>query len=440
VRFKEDLFMPNYDNYDNGYGTSAAKILVVGVGGAGNNAVNRMISENIQGVRYACVNTDKQQLDSSLAEDCIQIGARLTRGLGAGAKPEVGKKAAEESLDDIDNLVDDSDMVFVTCGMGGGTGTGAAPIVAEAARKKNKLTVGIVTKPFRYEGRVRMNNAESGIAEIRDKVDTLIIIPNDKLLEIVDKNTSLSDALKMADEVLKQSIQGITDLINKQGLINLDFADVQTVMANKGIAHIGIGYGTGENKCVDAVTNAINSPLLETSITGATDIIINYSGNISMYEADAATAMVQEQAGPDANIIFGVIADDTNPDTVMATVIATGISDGKKPASAAGFANTQRPWMNGNNSPASGTTVQRPTSTPFTFRERPQSQSSPFSAYRGSASQPATTPQPRPVAPQPRPVTTPQPQKPVPPQVHQDNGQSDLGIMIPEIIRKKNKK
>jgi cell division protein FtsZ len=307
---------------------STAKILVVGVGGAGNNAVNRMIEENIRGVDFVCINTDKQHLKNCKAPVCIQIGEKLTKGLGAGAQPEIGQKAAEESREQLTELVKGADMVFVTCGMGGGTGTGAAPIVAQIAKDLEILTVGIVTKPFKFEAKTRMTNAVAGIDRLKEHVDTLIVIPNDKLLEIVDRRTTMPDALRKADEVLQQGVQGITDLINVPGLINLDFADVKTVMKDKGIAHIGIGVGTGDDKCIDAVKQAIASPLLETTIQGATHVIINISGDISLVEANDAATLVKELAGEAANIIFGAMYDDANPDTASITVIATGL-DGR---------------------------------------------------------------------------------------------------------------
>ncbi|HKL98663.1 MAG TPA: cell division protein FtsZ [Mobilitalea sp.] len=304
---------------------ATAKILVIGVGGAGNNAVNRMIEENIIGVEFVCINTDKQHLKNCKAPQCIQIGEKLTKGLGAGAQPEIGQKAAEESREQLTELIKGSDMVFVTCGMGGGTGTGAAPIVAQIAKELGILTVGIVTKPFKFEAKTRMANALSGIEKLKEQVDTLIVIPNDKLLEIVDRRTTMPDALKKADEVLQQGVQGITDLINVPGLINLDFADVQTVMKDKGVAHIGIGLGTGDDKCIDAVKQAITSPLLETTIQGASHVIINISGDISLVEANDAATLVQELAGESANIIFGAMYDNANPDTATITVIATGL-------------------------------------------------------------------------------------------------------------------
>ncbi len=305
---------------------SAAKILVIGVGGAGNNAVNRMIEENILGVDFVCVNTDKQHLKNCKAPQCVQIGEKLTKGLGAGAQPEIGAKAAEESREELTEIIKGSDMVFVTCGMGGGTGTGAAPVVAQISKELGILTVGIVTKPFKFEGNARMNNALSGIEFLKQQVDTLIVIPNDKLLEIVDRRTTMPDALRKADEVLQQGVQGITDLINVPGLINLDFADVQTVMRDKGVAHIGIGVGRGDDKCVGAVNQAITSPLLETTIKGASHVIINISGDISLIEANEAASMVQELAGEKANIIFGAMYDDTTTDQAVITVIATGLN------------------------------------------------------------------------------------------------------------------
>ena len=305
----------------------AAKIIVIGVGGGGNNAVNRMIDEGIMGVEFVCVNTDKQHLSNCKAGNCIQIGEKLTKGLGASADPEVGKAAAEENREELTELVKGADMVFVTCGMGGGTGTGAAPVIAGIAKEMGILTVGIVTKPFRFEARSRMNNATSGIDELKKNVDTLIVIPNDKLLEIVDRRTSMPDALKKADEVLQQGVQGITDLINVPGLINLDFADVQTVMKDKGIAHIGIGTGSGDDKCVEAVKEAISSPLLETTIEGASHVIINISGDVGLQEANDAAMYIEELTGENTNIIFGVMFPEAEDDSVKITVIATGLED-----------------------------------------------------------------------------------------------------------------
>ena len=306
---------------------AAAKILVIGVGGAGNNAVNRMVDEDILGVEFIGVNTDRQALQLCKAPQTVQIGEELTKGLGAGAKPEIGAKAAEESTEELTELMKGADMVFVTCGMGGGTGTGAAPVIAGLAKELGCLTVGVVTKPFRFEARQRMNNAIAGIERLKQNVDTLIVIPNDRLLEIVDRRTSMPEALKKADEVLQQGVQGITDLINVPGLINLDFADISTVMRDKGIAHIGIGEGHGDDKAVDAVKQAITSPLLETTIEGATDIIINISGDIGLIEANEAAMYVEELAGESANIIFGAMYDDSKTDTATITVIATGLEE-----------------------------------------------------------------------------------------------------------------
>ncbi|MBR2531776.1 MAG: cell division protein FtsZ, partial [Lachnospiraceae bacterium] len=301
---------------------SAARIIVVGIGGAGNNAVNRMIDENVAGVEFIGVNTDKQALQFCKAPTAMQIGEKLTKGLGAGAKPEVGEKAAEESSDELAQAFKGADMVFVTCGMGGGTGTGAAPVIAGIAKDMGILTVGIVTKPFRFEAKQRMSNALQGISNLRDHVDALIVIPNDKLLELVDRRTTMPEALKKADEVLLQAVTGITDLINVPGLINLDFADVQTVMKDKGIAHIGIGKSKGDDKALEAVKQAVASPLLDTSIEGASDVIINVSGDISLIEANEAASFVEELAGENANIIFGAIYDEKAQDECTITVIA----------------------------------------------------------------------------------------------------------------------
>ena len=304
---------------------AAAKIIVVGVGGGGNNAVNRMIDEQIAGVEFIAINTDKQALQLCKAPTLMQIGEKLTKGLGAGAQPEIGEKAAEESAEEVSAALKGADMVFVTCGMGGGTGTGATPVVARIAKEQGALTVGVVTKPFRFESKTRMNNALAGIEKLKESVDTLIVIPNDKLLEVVDRRTTMPEALKKADEVLQQGIQGITDLINVPSLINLDFADVQTVMTDKGIAHIGIGQGRGDDKALEAVKQAVASPLLETTIAGASHVIINVSGDITLMDASDAAEYVQELAGEDANIIFGAMYDDSRADEATITVIATGL-------------------------------------------------------------------------------------------------------------------
>ena len=314
-----------------------ARILVIGVGGAGNNAVNRMIDENVEGVELIAINTDKQALSLSRATTKIQIGEKLTKGLGAGAKPEIGASAVEENREEIADIIKDANMVFVTCGMGGGTGTGAAPVVAEMARNLGILTVGVVTKPFGFEGKPRMKNAMEGIARLKENVDTLIVIPNDKLLQICDKRTSIPDALKKADQVLQQGVQGVTDLINKPGLINLDFADIQTVMRDKGIAHIGIGSASGENKAVDAIKEAMDSPLLETTVSGATDIIVNFSGNIGIVEAYDAVTYLTEQAGDGVNIIFGK--------EISITIIATGLEKAETTTPVSRFAGTAAPKL-----------------------------------------------------------------------------------------------
>ena len=306
---------------------NAARIIVVGVGGAGNSAVNRMIDENIAGVEFIGVNTDKQALQFCKAPTAMQIGEKLTKGLGAGARPDIGEKAAEESSEEISQALKGADMVFVTCGMGGGTGTGAAPVVAKIAKDMGILTVGVVTKPFRFEAKTRMSNALEGIENLKNSVDTLIVIPNDRLLEIVDRRTTMPDALKKADEVLQQAVQGITDLINVPGLINLDFADVQTVMIDKGIAHIGIGKAKGDDKAIEAVKQAVSSPLLETTIEGASHVIINISGDISLIEANEAASYVQELSGDEANIIFGAMYDENAQDEATITVIATGLDE-----------------------------------------------------------------------------------------------------------------
>ena len=328
----------------------ACKIIVVGVGGAGNNAVNRMVDVDVIGVEFIGVNTDVQALNLCRAPRLLQIGEKLTKGLGAGANPEVGQKAAEESADEIAQAIKGADMVFVTCGMGGGTGTGAAPVVARIAKEMGILTVGVVTKPFSFEAKSRMQRALVGIENIKENVDTLIVIPNDRLLEIMDRRTTLPEALKKADEVLQQSVQGITDLINVPSIINLDFADVQTVMRDKGVAHIGIGYGKGETKATDAVKMAVESPLLETTVSGATDVIINISGDISLADASDAASNVQDQAGDDVNIIFGAMYDDSNTDSCDVTVIATGI--GSKDAVPASYVFNNQNVRKGSSQPS----------------------------------------------------------------------------------------
>ena len=302
-----------------------AKIKVIGVGGGGNNAVKRMKEEGLQGVEFVAVNTDKQILNNLDINTKLQIGSKITKGLGAGANPAVGMKAAEESRNEIEEALDKTDMVFVTAGMGGGTGTGAAPIVAQIAKEKGTLTVGVVTKPFTFEGRKRQMQAEQGIEALKGKVDTLVIIPNDKLLQISDKRTTMSEAFMMADEVLMDGIQGISDLIAVPNLINLDFADVRSIMLNQGIAHMGIGKANGDNRAMEAAKLAVKSPLLETSIGGAKAVLINVTGKeLGLFEVNEAAELIREEVDPDANIIFGAGIDDSLGDDIKITVIATG--------------------------------------------------------------------------------------------------------------------
>ncbi|SFI18549.1 cell division protein FtsZ [Pseudobutyrivibrio sp. OR37] len=313
------------------------RIIVVGVGGAGNNAVKRMVEEGIGGVEFIGINTDKQALDLCKAPTLLAIGEKTTGGKGAGANPEVGQKSAEESAEDISSAIKGADMVFITCGMGGGTGTGAAPVVAKIAKEQGILTVGIVTKPFQFEGKPRMNNALNGIERLKENVDTLIVIPNQKLVEICNKSMGIGESFRMADGVLHQAVQGITDLITKNSLINLDFADVTTVMKDKGLAHVGIGSAKGDEKALEAVKAAVASPLLETSIQGATDVIVNICGDVGLNDANEATSYVQDMTGADANIILGITVDESMDDEVSVTVIATGLGD---PAPAGSFRNT----------------------------------------------------------------------------------------------------
>ena len=389
---------------------AAAKIIVVGVGGAGNNAVNRMIDENISGVEFIGINTDKQALKLCKAPTALQIGEKVTKGLGCGAVPEVGEKAAEESIEEITQAITGADMVFVTCGMGGGTGTGAAPVVAKAAKEQGILTVGVVTKPFRFEARARMNNAIGGIEKLKESVDTLIVIPNDKLLEIVDRRTTMPEALKKADEVLQQAVQGITDLINVPALINLDFADVQTVMKDKGVAHIGIGVATGDDKANEAVQTAVTSPLLETSIQGATDVIVNICGDVGLNDANEATSSVQDMTGADANIILGITVDESMEDEVSVTVIATGLGD---PAPAGSFRST----------------------TGMVYGTQPRQSSTDFLGSMNRAAAPASqsgvtnTP---PVVN--RPVTPTPVQRPVTPTVPTESTVPELNIKMPDFM------
>ncbi len=318
-------FISDNENY--------ANMKVVGIGGAGGNAINRMIDAQLSGVEFVAVNTDLQALDTNKAPIKVQIGATLTKGLGAGANPEVGRKAIEEDKDKVAEQLKGADMVFVTCGMGGGTGTGASPIVAEIAKKAGALTVAIVTKPFEFEARKRMARAESGIEELKKKVDTLIVIPNQRLIEIVDKTTPLTDAFKIADDILLQATKGISDLIAVHGLINLDFADVKTVMSEMGEALMGTGYGSGENRAIDAATRAISSPILENvSISGARGVLVNITGgnDMSLFEVNEAAQAVHQAAGNDANVIFGAVLDPSVKDELRVTVIATGFGEPQK--------------------------------------------------------------------------------------------------------------
>jgi len=315
----------NYENY--------ARMKVVGVGGAGGNAVNRMIDAGLSGVDFISINTDLQDLENCKATHRVQIGSRLTKGLGAGASPEIGRKAIEEDRDVVAESLLGADMIFVTAGMGGGTGTGACPIVAELAKDQGALTIGIITKPFDFEGKKRMSRALMGIEELKDKVDTLIMIPNQKLLNLATPETKLTDAFRMADDVLLQATKGISDLITTPGLINLDFADVKTVMAEMGDALMGIGYGTGENRAKEAATQAISSPLLDNvSINGAKAVLINITGNsnMSLLEVNEAASLITEAAGMDANIIFGAVIDEILNDEIRVTVIATGFGNDLK--------------------------------------------------------------------------------------------------------------
>ncbi len=415
------------------------------------------MDENINGVDLIAINTDKQVLATSKAPTKIQIGEKLTKGLGAGAKPEVGAGAIEENREEITELVKDADMVFVTCGMGGGTGTGAAPVVAEIAKNLGILTVGVVTKPFSFEGKPRMNNALAGIDRLKENVDTLIVVPNDKLLQICDKRTTIPDALKKADEVLQQGVQGVTDLIQSPGIINLDFADIQSVMRDKGIAHIGIGRGSGEDKAVEAIKQAMESPLLETTVSGATDIIINFAGNIGMIEAYDAVNYLTEAAGEDVNIIFGTVDNETLGDEVSITIIATGIEQAAKKNAYGSFGQTAMPTFTKPaqvQTPVQPAAPVQPVSQPVqqpTYRTQPaapvheqpvQQTQQAAPTYMG---QPMATPQPKQApkpsflngsqgsamnsTPQPTPMTTPRPQAP--------KQEADGTIKIPEFLKRR---
>ncbi len=338
--------MMDYNNYNNNEDNNlsmldgTATIKVIGVGGAGNNAVNRMIDAGIKGVDFIAVNTDRQALQSSRAKTKIQIGEKITRGLGAGANPDIGAQSAEENKAEVAEVLRGADMVFVTAGMGGGTGTGAAPIVAQAAKEMGILTIGVVTKPFTFEGKKRLSQAERGIESLKGKVDTLVVIPNDKLLQIIDRKTSIIEAFKQADDILRQGVQGISDLIAIPGLVNLDFADVKTIMLNQGMAHMGVGSATGENRAEDAAKEAIQSPLLETSIEGAKGVIINITGgeDLGLHEVNTAAELVQRSVDPEANIIFGTVTDPEMREEIKITVIATGFEK-NEPISSIGVDN-----------------------------------------------------------------------------------------------------
>ncbi len=308
---------------------TSATIKVIGIGGAGCNAVNRMIDANLSGVSYIAVNTDKQALNKSKAENRVQIGEKLTRGLGAGGNPEIGQKSAEESLETIEDFVAGADLVFITAGMGGGTGTGAAPIIAKAAKTSGALTIGVVTRPFSFEGKKRKEHADLGVKFLKNYVDSLVVVPNDKLLDISDKNTSIIEAFKKADEVLKDGVEGIATLISDAGLINLDFADVKTIMSDRGVAHMGVGRGSGENRVEDAIKNAIESPLLETSIQGAKGVLLNIEGgyDLGMLEVNEASELIHQQVDEEAVIIFGTSVREDMEGEIKVTVIATGFED-----------------------------------------------------------------------------------------------------------------
>lgn len=352
-------------SYDQG-----AVIKVIGVGGGGNNAVNRMIEHGVQGVDFIAVNTDAQALEHSKAQYKLQIGGKLTRGLGAGANPEVGKKAAEESREQLEEVLRGADMVFVTAGMGGGTGTGAAPVIAQISRDLGALTVGVVTRPFTFEGRKRQSQAIGGISNLKEAVDTLIVIPNDKLLQIVDKSTPMLEAFREADNVLRQGVQGISDLIATPGLINLDFADVKTIMSDKGSALMGIGIATGENRATEAAKKAISSPLLETSIDGAKGVIMNITGgmNLSLYEVQEAADIVASASDEEVNMIFGSVINENLNDEIIVTVIATGFSDDIAPVQA------PRPTLGGRHTAAPAQPVRQEPVQQEQVRQVPQPQ------------------------------------------------------------------
>ena len=347
--------------------SSLAKIKVIGVGGGGNNAISRMRDNGLSGVEFLALNTDLQTLQESNADMRLQIGEKLTRGLGAGANPSVGEKAAEESKGEIEDAIKGADMVFITAGMGGGTGTGAAPIVAKVAKEMGILTVGVVTKPFTFEGRKRQTQAEGGIEKLKDNVDTLITIPNDRLLQIVEKRTSMVEAFQMADQVLMDAVSGISELIAVPNVINLDFADVQSIMADQGMAHMGIGRASGENRAVDAAKAAVNSPLLETSIDGANAVLLNVTAaEVGLMEANEAAELIRDSIDSDANIIFGVGSDESLGDEIKITVIATGFDNQGRPRKAdRGQGRDELVAPQRNNNQTRSNTTQRRSSNPF---------------------------------------------------------------------------
>ena len=323
-----------------------ARIKVIGVGGGGNNAVDRMIEAGVTKAEFICVNTDAQQLSNVKAKTVLQIGAKLTSGLGAGAKPEIGRQAAEETKDEIKNIVKDADMVFVTAGMGGGTGTGAAPIIAEAAKSAGILTVAVVTKPFAFEGPQRMRNAEEGIKNLAERVDSIVTIPNDLLLKIADKKVTINDSFKLADDILRQGVQGIIEIITQKGIVNCDFADVRTIMKDSGVAHMGIGIGKGENAAQDAVRAAIESPLLETSIAGAENVLLNITGGteFSLVDMGEVSSIIKDMVSDGANIIVGSAMDETMKDEIKVTLIATGLDGSIKRNADAGVKSTPKTY------------------------------------------------------------------------------------------------
>ncbi len=399
---------------DMGNISPVANIKVVGVGGAGNNAVNRMIDAGVEGIEFIAINTDAQALFTSKAKTKINIGRATTRGLGAGANPDIGKKSAEESSEEIKNALAGADMVFVTCGLGGGTGTGAAPVVAELAKSLGALVVGVLTKPFSFEGARRTSQAYEGFNHLREKVDTLITIPNDKILTIIDKKTPLMEAFSVADDILTNGVQGVSDLITRPGLINVDFADVRSVMENAGSALMGIGYGSGENRAIDAARAAIESPLLELSINGAKGLLLNITGgtDLSMFEVDEASRMITESCDPNANIIFGTSIDDAYTGEIKITVIATGFSEETNAqlatTSRGGFGQSR---IFGGVPPVGNNTVSQNTAETTSFRHTPTANTT-------------SNPTPRPVA-QPNSATQ-QPQQTTQPTM--PNPQNDMEI------------